>query len=234
MYKDCGLTMKQFLNDINERYPDEKYTFTARLDPMACGLVPLIPKKEFKNIYSHYKYGKTYQVRVILGISTDSDDVLGKIEKLDESYFDDIDLKSFECYFEKKNITYNQKYHYFSSKRIYNRLKNKKDIEYTHPVTIYKSSILSKGKLYFSKWISQVIININKVDKEKDFRQTEIIEQWRIKNNCYDSKILNYIDLELKVSSGFYVRQFIRDISEKINIPMLAYKITRVSIDLNK
>lgn len=230
-YKDCGITMKQFLDIIKDKYPEDDYTFTARLDPMACGLVPLIPKSEFKNIASYLKNDKTYQVRVIIGIRTDSDDVLGKIESIDTKYFKSMDIGKLKPYFEKDDVTFDQKYHYFSSKRIYNRLKKKEDVECKHKVTLYKSRIKSYGSIYFNNWVNQVMLEINKVDKSKDFRQTDILEQWENKNNCYGNRILNFIDLELKVSSGFFVRQFVRDVSEEINVPMLAYKITRTKID---
>ncbi|ADO67104.1 putative tRNA pseudouridine 5S synthase [Cafeteria roenbergensis virus] len=230
-YKECGITMKQFLDKIKIKYPLERYTFTARLDPMACGIIPLIDKQQFKNVNSYLKTDKTYQVRIILGLSTDSDDVLGKIQNMNPYYFDKIDVTKFFPYFEKNNITFEQKYHYFSSKRIYNRYKNKKDIEQTHPVTIYKSTVISHGTIYMKQWLTQVIYDINKVDKTQNFRQDEILDQWN-KINCYsENKILTYIDVELDVSSGFFVRQFIRDVSDELNIPMLAYKITRIKIN---
>lgn len=230
-YKECGITMNQFLEQMKLKYPEDDYTFTARLDPMACGLVPLIPKKEFKNINSYLKNNKTYQVRVIVGIRTDSDDVLGKIERIEPKYFESMDIGKLKPYFEREDLTFDQKYHYFSSKRIYNRLKKKEDVECKHKVTLYKSRIKSSGSLSLNKWINQVMLDINKVDKSKDFRQSEILEQWENKNDCYGNKILNYLDLELKVSSGFFVRQFVRDVSEEMNIPMLAYKITRIKVD---
>lgn len=232
-FKECGITMKQFLEQIKIKYTEEDYTFTARLDPMACGLVPLIPKKEFKNIEKYLKNDKTYTVRIIFGIKTDSDDVLGKIENIYPQYFENIDIKKYKKYkkyFEKKDITFDQKYHYFSSKRICYRYKKKKDKVFYHKVTLYKSNILNIGTINFNTWINTIMLDIDKVDKSKDFRQNYILEQWKIKSNYYKDKILNYIDLELNVSSGFFVRQFVRDLSEEIDIPMLAYKITRTKI----
>ncbi len=71
---------------------------------------------------------------------------------------------------------------------------------------------------------------IDKVDKTKEFRQKEIIEQWKLlkTKNIYT---INYITLQLHVGSGFFVRQYIHDISVKLNIPLMCYDIHRVSID---
>ena len=44
-------------------------------------------------------------------------------------------------------------------------------------------------------------------------------------------KKLEYIKLQLHVGSGFFVRQHIRDISDKIGIPLMCYDINRISID---
>ena len=34
----------------------------------------------------------------------------------------------------------------------------------------------------------------------------------------------------MKVSSGFYIRQFVRDLNEKFNFPMNVYDIHRINI----
>jgi len=221
--KKCGETMSVFLKRIQKKY-NYPITYTARLDPMAQGKVPLISKSEFKNIKEHFKTNKTYSVRVIFGFQTDSDDVLGKIER---KFIREFDISKLKPYFERLNYTYNQKYHYFSSKRLAKR-NQKKDENFTHQVTIFKSRITSQGSLSFFHWRNQVIMNIDKIDKSKNFRQEEIIEQWQEQPNY---KSINYLDLELDVSSGFFVRQFIRDIIEETGIPMLAYNITRLYID---
>ena len=41
-YKETGITMQQFINLIKEKYPHKKYAYTARLDPMARGIVPIL------------------------------------------------------------------------------------------------------------------------------------------------------------------------------------------------
>ena len=228
-YKEPGYTMNQFLEQIHKKYPKKKYTFTARLDPMACGLVPLIEKENFKDFDSYLSAKKTYTVRVILGLKTDSDDVLGMIENIDEDYFKYVhNLSNLYTYFEKENETFEQKYHYFSTKRLIARMKGKEDGFFKHLVTIFKSKVNGSGTLNFNSWVDDIVNDIEKIDKMKKFRQDEIINQWENMRNR--DNIVNYIDLELDVSSGFFVRQFICDISKETRIPMLAYLITRTSV----
>jgi hypothetical protein len=95
-----------------------------------------------------------------------------------------------------------------------------------HSVEIIKSDIITTGFINYDDWKEEIITTINKIDKTKNFRQHQIIDQW---NKIVLDK-LPFIDLELHVSSGFFVRQFIRDLSIKLKQPMLAFDIYRKSI----
>ena len=231
-YKEPGITPLEFINTIKKQYTDKKICYTARLDPMARGIIPVLFGDECKNMHLYTNLSKTYEVKVMIGYKTDSDDVLGILENSQNKNtitLDDIVL-NYKSYFEVENeITMPQKYHYFSTKALLARSKNK-DTETisTHNVTLFTSKIIDSGELDFKEWIDECITIIEKVDKTKNFRQKEIIEQWqKIKNT---NMKLNYITLQLHVGSGFFVRQFIRDISDKIGIPLLCYDIHRTSI----
>ncbi len=224
-YKNSGITMNQFLYLIKEKYNHTKYAFTARLDPMARGIVPILVDNECKDINNHLKSKKVYNVKVIFGILTDSDDPLGIIEKIQLiDNFDDF-LKNFTDKFIIQNKVIKQKFHYFSSKAICMRNQNKNEDSF-HDVQLINSQILSTGFINFSELKEEIIKNIKTIDITKDFRQQQTIEQW----SKLDFDKLPYIELELKVSSGFFVRQFVRDMSIKLNQPMFAYDIYRKSV----
>jgi tRNA U55 pseudouridine synthase TruB len=221
-YKETGITMQQFINLIKDKYPHKKYAYTARLDPMARGIVPILVDDECKDIDNHFSSKKVYNVRIIIGIQTDSDDVLGLIEKIQlVDNFDDF-LEKYKDKFLIENNKINQKFHYFSTKALKMRKQNKLQESY-HMVELIKSNIISPGYINFNDLKDDIIKSINKIDSSKNFRQDIIIDQW---NKC-DFNKLPYIDLELNVSSGFFVRQFIRDLSIELNQPMLAYDIYR-------
>ena len=236
-YKEPGVTPLEFINTIKKQYPDNKICYTARLDPMARGKIPVLFGDECKNMHNYTNLSKTYEVKVMIGYKTDSDDVLGILEPQDNS----LDTKTlstlsthniisnYKTYFEvEKEITIRQKYHYFSTKALLDRSKNK-DIETSHDVTLFSSKIIDNGELNFNEWMNECISIIDKVDKTKDFRQKEIIEQWQnIKNT---NMKIQYITLQLHVGSGFFVRQFIRDISDRLGIPLMCYDIHRICID---
>lgn len=226
-YKEPGITMNQFIINVSKKINNKKIAYTARLDPMARGMVPILIGDECKKINSHLKTNKTYKVKVIKGIQTDSDDPLGIIQKIEDNKT--IDLTNFII---DKPITFNQQYHYFSTKELNHRrqkLLNNKEIlqNNSHEITIFSCKVLSNSKINFTDFKNKIINQINNIDKNKNFRQEEIINQW----NKLNLDCLEYIELELNVSSGFFVRQFIRDISNKLNYPLMCFDIHRTEIE---
>jgi len=249
IYKESGIIPSEFINNIKKQYPNTKICYTARLDPMARGVIPVLFGEECKNMHNYTKLSKTYEVKIILGYKTDSDDALGILENiLPDNRISNIKYEEFmskyKSYFEIENeITINQKYHYFSTKTLAARSKNEKDNNnnnnnnnnYYHNVKLISSKIIESGELDFTEWINECCNVINKVDNTKNFRQKEIIDQWQSlilnDSNKKIEKKINYIKLKLHVGSGFFVRQFIRDISDIIDIPLMCYDIHRISID---
>jgi tRNA U55 pseudouridine synthase TruB len=242
MYKESGITPLEFINTIKKQYPNKKICYTARLDPMARGKIPILFDDECKQMHLYTNLSKTYEVKIMIGYKTDSDDILGMFEsdpdpdnntnsKIMSS--NDI-ITKYRKFFEIENeINIIQKYHYFSTKALLSRNKHKesdKDSEYFHNVKLFSSKIIDNGEFKFDEWCNICIALIDKVDKTKNFRQKEIIKQWQSLLNG-KIKSIQYITLKLHVGSGFFVRQFIRDISNSIHIPLLCYDIHRTSID---
>lgn len=239
-YKDSGLTPLEFINNIKKQYPETKICYTARLDPMARGVVPILFGEECKNMYNYTNLSKTYEVKIIIGYKTDTDDAMGILENvipentllnnITSSEFLSLYKSYFNIYNDNDNeITINQKYHYFSTKSLASRSKNNSEAFY-HNVKLFSSKIIESGEIDFTEWVNECCTIIDKVDKTKNFRQKEIIEQWQ-KMISNLSKKIHYIKLQLHVGSGFFVRQYIRDISDKIGIQLMCYDIHRTSID---
>ena len=234
-YKEPGITPLEFINTVKKEFPDKKICYTARLDPMARGLIPILFGEDCKLMNLYTCLSKTYEVKVIIGLATDTDDALGIItqntlnissNQTTSHYI----LSNYKSIFEIENeLTLNQKYHYYSTKALLSRSKNNFDTHY-HSVKLYHSSVIDSGELDFNIWKNECINTINKVDKTKEYRQNEIIKQWNDLSNEIKAP-LHYITLQLYVSSGFFIRQYIRDISEKIGIPLMCYDINRVNIN---
>ena len=216
-YKEAGITINQFINKIKEKYINDKIAYAGRLDPMARGYIPILFNNECYNMTKYTNMKKIYRVKVIIGIQTDTDDPLGIIQNINPS------ILPKDC-FNLSMVNINQAFHYYSTKSINQRRRNITNVD-KHNVILYKSSVISTGIIPTDEFINTIISTINCIDKTKNFRQEEIINQW--------SKIqvpIEYIELELDVSSGFFVRQFIRDTSISLDIPLMCYDIWRTKL----
>jgi hypothetical protein len=153
---------------------------------------------------------KIYEVKIMFGFKTDSDDALGILEKYDDKYnsYDSYDsynsitkYKSFFIYDENKELNINQKFHHYSTKTLLSRSKNDFTDKY-HNVKLYKSKIIDIGEIDYKDWSRECIETINKIDKTKNFRQQEIIAQWVELDN--DNKI------QTKIQYMKLVKKFIK------------------------
>src|SRR3990167_11197474 len=57
-------------------------TYAGRLDPMAQGLLIILVGEECKNKEKYTNLNKEYELEIIFGIETDTQDVLGLIKKV--------------------------------------------------------------------------------------------------------------------------------------------------------
>ena len=221
-YKEAGLTCNDFIQKLKLKY-NNKIAYTARLDPMAQGIVPILIGDECMNINNMCNTNKKYRVKVILGIKTDSDDPLGLIQNINMTNNIDSFINENKCKFECNDIIINQKFHYFSTKALKKRKQGNTNDSF-HQVKLYKSKIINYGTLNFNEWRDNIITIIKKVDpcNYNRFRQKEIIEMWE--NISMDN--IPFFELELDVSSGFFVRQFIAD----FNMNLMCFDINRISV----
>lgn len=244
--KPVGCTTVQFINKIKDNEKLDKITFSGRLDPMARGKILIFKNEECKLAKDYHSKKKTYQFEVIIGIKTDTDDALGIIDEyiineLNVSNVNDYILKIVDYMDNIESNIFEQRYHDFSSK-VFFKNKNfvdKNKLNLTNKVQIYEKKILGNNIYNYKNWIENIIDNINGIDKnnssqnssQNSFRQDEIINQWnKISNNNDYKKYIYTVKIELSVSSGFYIRQFVNDMSFKLNIPLMVYDINRIII----
>jgi len=196
---------------------------------MARGVVPILVDDECKQLNSMLHTNKKYRVKVIVGIKTDSDDPLGLITSMNTV---DINIDEFMIkycsMFELSNKSINQQYHYFSTVALNNRKRGNYMLSY-HMVTLHTSVITKWGYLNFKEWRDEIVSTIMKVDINNNnnrFRQKEIIEQWNSLDCNNLLLVLPYIEIELDVSSGFFVRQFIADFL----MDLMCFDIHRINV----
>ncbi len=217
----------------NKNYKDVKMTYAGRLDPMASGLLVVLAGEEVKNKEKYLGLDKEYEFQVLFGFSTDTYDILGKVEHshiLENVRMLEKNIKDNLKYFTGKFI---QKYPLYSSKTV----KGKQLFEYgregieveepSREVFVKRLKFLKLRKISGEKLLQNIEKRVKKV--EGDFRQEEILKAWH--NKLTKTPDNFYVgSFHIKCGSGTYVRGISHSLGEKIKVPALAFSIKRTKI----
>ncbi len=233
IYKKKGETPLQALSRLRRENPElekETLSYAGRLDPLAEGLMLVLIGDANKEREKYLGLDKTYVSEILCGISTDTHDLLGLVNEIKE---ESIGAKKFIEGADTFLGKFSQKYPAFSSKtvggvQLHELSRNGKVVDIPeHEVSLNKMTVISQRKITAEDVLQNVLFSVDLVSG--DFRQEEIRNKWELslknKNNEFD-----LFEVELQVSSGFYVRQFAYDLGEKLGIPALAYSIKRTRV----
>jgi len=231
-YKPQGQTLGQLTREVQEEVKN-KICYIGRLDPLASGLVCFLVGDECISSRNRLHSDKTYCFNLILGISTDTGDALGLIQKMIA-----VDLGAVgvaDIVKKYNNYTYEQEYPMYSSyeirvgglkKPLWYFAKNGIPIDKipTHSITIHQLEPTGEPALITSA--SYFIEQISKIDEQKSrLRKDEVIAQYR----ALGPISLVSIPLIAKVNGGTYIRRLCQDIGAEYGIPAMADSIERVA-----
>ncbi|TSC55159.1 MAG: tRNA pseudouridine55 synthase [Parcubacteria group bacterium LiPW_30] len=230
IYKKKGETPLQVLSRLRKEKPElekEILSYAGRLDPLAEGLMLVLIGDANKEREKYLGLDKTYVAEILFGVSTDTHDLLGLVNEIKEVLVDEKKFNEAASTFIGK---FSQKYPAFSSKtvggvQLHELSRNGKVVDIPeHEVSLNKMTVISQRKITAEDVLQNALFSIDLVSG--DFRQEEIRNKWELllKNKNIE---FDLFEVELQVSSGFYVRQFANDLGEKLGIPALAYSIKR-------
>lgn len=231
-------TLERFRVDKNIS-EDVPMTYAGRLDPMAEGLLLILVGDECKKKDEYLGLDKEYDLEVLLGVESDTGDVLGKLKSRimkDKSRDNNLKITT-ELAKEKIKLLVGKRtenYPAYSSKPVggkplfmHAREGTIDDIEIpTKDIEIYSIDYLGIKNISRAELLKTVKERIEKV--KGDFRQEEIISSW---NNIDESQNdFQIISLHVKSSSGAYMRTLAEKLGQILDIPALAWKIKRTKI----
>lgn len=234
--KKRGETPLQALDRLRmekKEYSKEKLSYAGRLDPLAEGVMLVLVGEANNDRKKYLEVDKTYITEILLGISTDTGDVLGLVKKIKnkEILLDVIKntAKSFIGEFK-------QKYPAFSSKTVLGRQLHEitrvgERVKLpSHTVALHMAKVVGNRKIKASEVLDYALDSVDLVPG--DFRQEETKKAWKKKiiPSIEMGDKFTLVEMELHVSSGFYVRQFACDLGFKLGLPALAYSIRRTSV----
>ena len=229
LFKKTGETPLECLkkNYTNSKIP---LTYVGRLDPMASGLLLILEGDECKERDEYLSLDKKYTYEGLIGVSTDSLDLMGKIRKTNKPQ-GDLNIKhSVQSLIGKISLPYPM----FSSKTVGGRplfelakLGKKVDAPIKQ-MNIYNHKFISQEIIKGRDIANHAIDEISKVNG--DFRQKEIIVGWKDFLDKYADEDFIKFKASLSVSSGTYVRSIIEEIGNRVEHPSCAFSILRTSI----
>jgi tRNA pseudouridine55 synthase len=243
--KKVGETPLECLERFRAERPEYqgiKMTYAGRLDPMAEGLLLVLAGEKVYEKESFLKLAKTYECTAILGVESDTYDVLGLPTPfhrtpthdfvvsipLPEGYITDV-LSEFVG-------TFTQPYPPYSSKTINGkqmhtlaREGNLEDVSIpTQTVTVKNILIKGMGTIALGDLVSDITERIQKVTG--DFRQAETIRFWQSLAKKDPEKRLIFAIFTIEVSGGTYIRSIVHEWGKKLGISGCIWKLKRTKL----
>lgn len=207
--KPLGKTPKECVDEVRSTLglSDAKIGYAGRLDPMAYGLMPLVVADVRNTVMDRLNLQeKTYEWKLILGLSSDTYDVLGiphpatlnptipVVGPLEQDYppyssktvYDDTKKKKIPLWSQSKSSTVQKKLP-------------------SHTCTIYSIEELSRKECTAQEILATVENRVARLDGSYDFRQALILTKWHELMHKTNTTY-TILHMRAKVSSGCYIR----------------------------
>ncbi len=243
VYKEWGETPLQCLDRLRTALPalkDARLSYAGRLDPLAEGVMLVLVGDANADREAFLGLDKTYRVQVLLGASTDTGDLLGLPQDIIpmrvNAGIQEGELEAMQIRLDTLSGEQDIEYPAYSSKTVNGKplfqwAKEGRLGEIDVPkkrVTIYsikaiRSTEISSEALHEKarKAASSVI---------GDFRQGLISEAWSEFIGKNASRTFALMEIEVRCTSGTYMRSLAERIGGLFESPALAYSIVRTSV----
>lgn len=235
VYKPLGLTPLQLIKAVQIKYPKlvgKKIAYAGRLDPMAEGVMVLLVEPETKNRSQYQNLDKAYEFSMILGVQTDTHDLLGEITNVSNKTAKSSDINRI---IQLHKGTQAQSYPAYSSKTVKGKplywwARNDK----LNTIIIPSKTIdITEILIVNEREISPVNLHntiVQKIDHVTgDFRQERILEGWsEYLHKRTDS--FSEITIRMSCSTGTYVRSLVDIIGRELGTYAVTSSIKRTRV----
>lgn len=235
VYKPLGLTPLQAIERLKKKKPElsgKTLSYAGRLDPMAEGLLLILVGEENKRRREFEHLDKEYEFEALLGIKTDSYDLLGipKIGK--EKQIRAIEVNAFV---KKNSQKVTQEYPPYSSFKVEGKplywwaRQGKKVTIPKREIRVEKFEFIDRYKIFPQEILKTIISRINLV--KGDFRQELILRNWQnLFEEINDKKEFQILKFKISCSSGTYIRSLVDAFGKELNVGSVTYSIKRTRI----
>lgn len=199
--KPKGITSFQVIRIMRTKLGIKKIGHAGTLDPLATGLMILGTNTGTKKLEQFLKLDKTYLASVLIGKKTSTGDLYSNAEIIEEKK---LDIKDFD--FIKKNIN-----------NILDNLVGKINLN----VPIFSAIKVDGKRLYDHAFKGR---KMETPVREMTIYYIKLLNQYSDNDNYI-------LELEIKVSSGTYIRSIAEEIGNRLNLPSTVKELRRISID---
>lgn len=213
----------------HELTAETKLTYAGRLDPMAEGIVLVLAGESRFEKDALLGLPKTYNVDILLGIATDTQDPLGLITDRDVQVVREAAIE--KTIAEMTAITA-LPYPLYSSvpvagKPLFAHARAGNSVVVPEKkVTIYETKLLGVRSEPLAKLVATITTDIGNVIG--DFRQDESIAKWQTLQDEHTA--VTIVTVSITASSGTYMRSLAAWMGERLDVPALAYRIVRTKL----
>ena len=211
--KPKGYTSNDCLSIIKKYLHPKKLGHTGTLDENATGvLVCLLGNATRCQEYLMSSRDKVYEAELILGISTDTEDITGNVLKYDDNINSKFDIESLKEVIKSFIGNYKQVPPMYSAKKV----GGKKLL-----------NLARKGIVIDRKACDVKIFNIEIKPPNKTNNKNEIaIGEYDFE---FSDRKLKKIELIVSCSKGTYIRTLCKDIGEKLGVPSCMGNLRRLA-----
>jgi tRNA pseudouridine55 synthase len=235
VYKPVGTTPLELLRQLRQEradLSDLRLGYAGRLDPMADGLLLVLVGAANDNQPELSRLTKSYRATIILGVATDSYDVLGMVRQ-------SIKPPPITPHQARQAVaglqgSFDQPYPPYSAVRVegkplfwWARQQRLDEISIPHARrTIFESQLLELSSLSSVDLQAEVQRRISLVTG--DFRQVDTLDSWQ--TALSQQQMYPTVTFNISCSSGTYIRSLSQVLGERFGCPATTLHLTRVRV----
>lgn len=225
-------TPLEMLDRLREERPelkDKKLSYLGRLDPLAYGQMLVAIGEANKDREKYLGLDKTYRVKFLSGISTDTGDLLGLVDSVEEWRMPD----NIEETLHSLVGVHRLPYPLYSSKTVGGKPLHEYGREGKEVERPMREMNILSLKFMGQESVSAEEVYKNAVEATEkvkgDFRQGLIGAKWKEFYTMHENVVFTGFTVELSVTSGTYIRALTELLEKNLGAPFLAYSIERTS-----
>lgn len=236
--KPVGMTPLQLIEVVRQKnlhLLNIKISYAGRLDPMAEGVMLLVVGDQTKK-KDILELDKTYIFDMLLGVETDTYDLLGLVKSSNEFTESSLEEKNVVAAALQQIGKIQQPYPPYSSRTVHgkplfwyarNNLISTIQVP-TKDVEIFSMKYLAKQALSLTEVKETIYKRIERV--EGDFRQEAILADWNSQLSKTSRHIFTIYSFQVHCSSGTYIRSLVHRIGKQLHTGAVAWNIRRTTI----